>query len=60
MIFVFPLLYFGWKFLKRTKSIKAEDADLYQDVEEIEEYHSNYVPSKPKNAVDKWFNWLFS
>lgn len=45
MVGVFPLLYFGWKFLKGTKVIKAEAVDLHQDVEEIEEYTRNFTPS---------------
>lgn len=60
MIFVFPLLYIGWKLLKRTKIVKPEDADIHRDAEEIDDYHNNFVPSKPRNAVDKWFNKLFS
>ncbi|KAL8739057.1 MAG: hypothetical protein Q9181_000239 [Wetmoreana brouardii] len=44
---VFPLLYFGWKILKRTKVIKPEEVDLHKDVEEIDEYTRNYVPGPP-------------
>ena len=60
MIFVFPILFFGWKFVKKTKWIRSSEADLYQDLDEIEEYHKNYAPTPPKNAVEKWFNRLFS
>lgn len=60
MIFIFPVLYLGWKFIKRTKFIKAHEVDLYQNVEEIEEYTRNFVPAPDKNAFDKWFNKLFS
>lgn len=48
MVGVFPLLYFGWKILKRTKIIKPENVDLRKDVEEIEEYTRNFVPSPPR------------
>ncbi|KAL8702408.1 MAG: hypothetical protein Q9201_004409 [Fulgogasparrea decipioides] len=47
MVGVFPLLYFGWKILKRTKVIKLEEVDLHKDVEEIDEYTRNYVPGLP-------------
>jgi amino acid transporter len=60
MIFVFPVLYIGWKLIKRTKFIRAAEIDLYQDLDEIEEYTRNFVETPPRNAVDKWFNKLFS
>ena len=47
MVGVFPVLYLGWKLLKGTKVIKAQDVDLHQDVEEIEEYTKNFIPSPP-------------
>ena len=48
MIAVFPLLFWVWKLLKRTKWLKPEEVDLHRDVDEIEEYTRNYVPSPPK------------
>jgi amino acid transporter len=75
---VFPVLYLGWKFIKKTKFKSPMEVDLYQDVEEIEEYTRNFVPSPDRhvpysfllqgsaanafcrNAVDKWFNKIFS
>jgi amino acid transporter len=60
MIFVFPVLYIGWKLIKRTKFIRADEVDLYQDLDEIEEYTNNFVEKPPKNVADKWFNSLFS
>lgn len=47
MVGVFPILYFGWKILKGTKVLKPTEVDLYKDVEEIDEYTRNYVPSPP-------------
>jgi amino acid transporter len=44
MIGVFPVLYFGWKFLHRTEVRKPEEVDLVTGLEEIEEYTRNYVP----------------
>lgn len=60
MIFLFPVLFLGWKFIKKTKFKRAHEIDLYQDLEEIEEYTRNFVPKPDKNAFDKWFNKLFS
>ncbi len=48
MIGVFPVLFVGWKLLKRTKWMKPEEVDLMKDVDEIEEYTRDYVPSPPK------------
>lgn len=38
----------------------AAEVDLKSDVAEIDEYQRNFVPTPPRNAFDKWFNWLFS
>ena len=48
MIGVFPVLFFTWKVLKRTKWMEPHEADLYKDVEEIEEHQRNYVEEPPK------------
>ena len=48
MIAVFPILFVGWKLLKRTKWLKPSEVDLYKDVEEIEEYQRSYVPMPPR------------
>ncbi|KAL8929792.1 MAG: hypothetical protein Q9208_000936 [Pyrenodesmia sp. 3 TL-2023] len=47
MVGVFPLIYFGWKVLRQTRILKPTEVDLYQDVEEIDEYTRNYVPRPP-------------
>lgn len=47
MIGVFPVLFVGWKILKKTKWLKPEEVDLLRDVEEIEEYTKNYIPRPP-------------
>ncbi|KAK5074296.1 general amino acid permease agp2 [Lithohypha guttulata] len=60
MIAVFPILYLVWKVIHKTKIVKPEEADLKKDLDEIEEYTRNYVPTPPKNAFDKWFNKIFS
>ncbi len=45
MIGVFPILYVGWKFFKRTKFLAPDEVDLFQGVDEIEEYQRSYVPT---------------
>jgi len=48
MIGVFPILFFGWKFYKKTKWLKPEEVDLRKDMDELEEYERNYVPRQPR------------
>lgn len=48
MIGVCPLLYIGWKFLKRTKFLEPHEVNLSENVAEIEEYTRNFVPTPPK------------
>lgn len=51
MIGLFPVLYFGWKIVKRSKLHKPEEVDLKGEVEEIEEYTRNFVPTPPRYVV---------
>ncbi|KAK8216011.1 amino acid permease [Phyllosticta capitalensis] len=60
MVGVFPILYIGYKLFHRTSIKKSDEVDLFQDLDEIEEYQREYVEKPPKNAFEKWFNWLFS
>lgn len=48
MIGVFPILFVVWKLIHKTKWVKPHEADLKKDLEEIEEYQRNYVPTPPK------------
>lgn len=48
MIAVFPALYFGYKFVRKTKIHKPEEVDLHKDLDVIAEYERNYVPIPPK------------
>lgn len=50
MVGVFPVLYIGWKLIKKTKFRKPHEVDLYKDLDEIEEYHRNYVPTPPRQV----------
>ncbi|KAI5919066.1 amino acid transporter [Camillea tinctor] len=60
MIGVCPVLYVGWKIIHKTRIHPPDLVDLHKDLEEVEEYTNNFVPVPPRNAVDKWFNKLFS
>lgn len=48
MIGVFPVLFVGWKLVKKTRWLKPEEVDLLRDVAEIEEYTRNYVARPPR------------
>jgi len=43
MVFACPVLYFGWKIVKRTKMIKPEEADLVWERPAIDEYEANVL-----------------
>jgi amino acid transporter len=47
MIGVTPLLYVGWKILKKTKIYKSEEVNLTENLKEIDDYHANFVPTPP-------------
>lgn len=55
MIGVFPILFVGWKLIKRTKWLRPDEVDLVKDLDEVEDYTRNYVPIPPKN---KFFYYL--
>lgn len=48
MIGVCPILFIGWKIIKKSKFYKPAEVDLFKNLEEIEEYQANYIPSPPK------------
>ena len=48
MIFVFPVLFAGWKLIKKTKWLTPNEVDLLMDVDEVEAYTRGYVKEKPK------------
>lgn len=43
MVGVCPILFLGWKFLKKTKMIKAEEADLVWERPEIDAYEASCI-----------------
>lgn len=59
MVMVFPVLYLGWKILKKTKFVAPHAADLYSDVAEIEEYTRNFRPKKETNMFIRVLDKLF-
>ncbi|KGY15127.1 hypothetical protein PABG_11906 [Paracoccidioides brasiliensis Pb03] len=48
MIGMCPLLFLGWKLIKKTKWLKPHEVDLFTDVAEIDEYTRKFVPTPPK------------
>ncbi|KAK4134706.1 hypothetical protein BT67DRAFT_402605 [Trichocladium antarcticum] len=59
MIALCPILYVGWKLFKKTKIIRPENVDLQKDLDEIDEYQRNFVPTPSKNIFDRALDWLF-
>ncbi|KAI1455443.1 amino acid permease/ SLC12A domain-containing protein [Annulohypoxylon moriforme] len=59
MIGVCPLLFIGWKVVHKTKFHRPHDVDLHRDVAAVEDYTNKFIPAPPRNAVSKWFNWVF-
>lgn len=59
MVFIFPVLFIGWKFIKKTKWVQSQDADLVTDLAEIEEYTRNFVEIPEKNPFNRVLDKLF-
>lgn len=59
MVFLFPVLFVGWKILKKTKFIKAHEVDLVTDLAEIEEYHRTFVEKPETNPFNRVLDKLF-
>lgn len=59
MVFLFPVLVLGYKFMKKTKVIKAHEADLVTDLAEIEEYHRTFVEKPETNMFNRVLDKLF-
>ncbi|KAF2175083.1 hypothetical protein K469DRAFT_743453 [Zopfia rhizophila CBS 207.26] len=47
MVLIAPILYFGWKLTKRTKIVKAKEADLVWDRPVIDAYEASYTADAP-------------
>lgn len=48
MVFINPLLYLGYKLYHRTKPHAPAEVDLHKNLDEVEEYERNYIPTPPK------------
>lgn len=55
-VFLFPVLWVGWKFFKGTKWIKPEEMDFITDIDQIEA--DTYDEPKPRNFIEKFWSWL--
>jgi amino acid transporter len=56
MIGVFPVIFVGWKLIKRTKWLKPEKVCLRTaGVDEIDEYTRNYMERTPKT---RWYGYV--
>ncbi|CAG8955995.1 hypothetical protein HYFRA_00008851 [Hymenoscyphus fraxineus] len=61
MIGVFPVIFFGWKFIKKTKWLEPEEVVLRtSEVDDIEEYTRNYVERTPKTRWHGYVDRIFS
>ncbi|CAI7627628.1 unnamed protein product [Penicillium pancosmium] len=47
MVLIAPVLFFGWKLIKRTKFIKAHEADLIWDRPVIDAYEASFTEYAP-------------
>ncbi|KAK3179876.1 general amino acid permease agp2 [Lecanicillium sp. MT-2017a] len=59
MIAVFPILYVGYKYVRKTKIWKPEEVDLVKDMAEIAEYERNFVPKKAETRFERILDTLF-
>jgi amino acid transporter len=61
MIGVFPVIFVGWKIIKKTKWLSPHDVVLRtSEVDEIEEYTRNYVERAPKTRWHGYVDKVFS
>ncbi|CAK7221434.1 hypothetical protein SBRCBS47491_004524 [Sporothrix bragantina] len=54
MPFLFPCLFFGWKFFKKTKFIRAQDVDLIYEAPLIDAYEASLEERPVGFWVDVW------
>ncbi|OAX82327.1 hypothetical protein ACJ72_03325 [Emergomyces africanus] len=55
---IFVGLYFGYKFIMRTKLVKVEKMDLFSGKEEIDRMEGSWEAPKPRNIWEKIWFWL--
>ncbi|KAK4151101.1 amino acid permease/ SLC12A domain-containing protein [Chaetomidium leptoderma] len=59
MIAICPILYIGYKIVKKTKIYSPEEVDLQKNLDEIDHYERTYVPSPPGNAFQRFLDRTF-
>lgn len=60
MVGIVPLLYVGYKVLRRSTYYKPDEVDLLKDLDEIEEYEANYQPQPAKCDFRLIINFTYS
>lgn len=61
MIAVFPILFVGWKIVKKTKWLTPHEVVLRtKEVDDIDEYTAQYMKRKPANGMVKLVDKLFA
>ncbi|KAM5351118.1 hypothetical protein ACJ41O_003841 [Fusarium nematophilum] len=56
---LFPTMYICWKLWHKTKIQKPEEVDLYKDLDVVEEYERNYVPTKSSTMFERVLDKVF-
>ncbi|KAF2131662.1 hypothetical protein P153DRAFT_365231 [Dothidotthia symphoricarpi CBS 119687] len=59
MVFLFPVIFVGWKLIKRTKWVKTQEMDLVTDLAEIDEYTRTFVEKPETNMFNRILDKLF-
>lgn len=53
---LFPVLYFGFKFIKKTRFVRVSEMDFVSDIAQIEA--ETYEEEKPTTWYGKFWSWL--
>ncbi|ESK87568.1 amino acid transporter [Moniliophthora roreri MCA 2997] len=55
---MFPVMYIGYKFWRKTTMVRPQDMDFVSDIAEIEA--TCYDEPPPKNVIERFWAWLVS
>lgn len=55
---IFFVCFFGWKLIKRTKWLRADEADLYTGKAEVDAEEAHWVEPVPRNWLERFWFWL--
>ena len=59
-VIVFPILYFGYKFVRKTKLLKPSEANLYPpELEDVNQYQANYIPTRAHSMFERILDKMF-